>query len=128
MSDGTLEVTRGFRVSLNVYGDDGKPIAYNKCEMWAEVKAATADIAESELKRQVEDMLSDYETRYGARRSAPAIPKSDQQKQKEFVDWFCSKTKLAPPAAGQSYESWGATLPKETYDKARSEYIAINKK
>jgi hypothetical protein len=132
---GVLEVTLGIRVNLNVYGPDGKPVVYNKCEMWAEVKAADSATARAELDAQVEEMLSDYALSFGP--GAPESPMAEKPKsswsedQKKFAYAFC-RSVGAELTNQPSFDVWKSDMIKafgqEKYDAFRKEYVKNNPK
>jgi hypothetical protein len=140
---GVLEVTLGMRVNLNVYGPDGKPVAYNKCELWAEVKAADSATARAELDEQVMRMMGEYALTFGpGAAESPLVEKKTLQParsgwsedQKKFAHSFCISVDGTIPVDidRSGFESWKIDAIKrygqEKYDAFRKEYVASQPK
>jgi hypothetical protein len=133
---GVLEVTLGMRVNLNVYGPDGKPVAYNKCELWAEVKAADSASARAELDAQVDEMMGDYALTFGP--NAAESPLADKKKdnwsddQRKFAVAFCLSMGSLFEASAESFDLWKSIVVKkygqEKYDAFRTQYVKDNPK
>jgi hypothetical protein len=148
---GVLEVTLGMRVNLNVYGPDGKPVAYNKCELWAEVKAADSATARAELDAQVATMMGDYAKSFGPVASeSPLVQKNPIQRageeydKKSFATWSEAQKVFAgafsesfkgickPEPSNEPYDSWRfraeKTVGNEKFDAFRKAYAENLKK
>lgn len=116
------EVTLGSKVSLNIYDDDGNVIAYNKHEMWAEVKAVSGESARIELEKQMTHLLSEYEKLHGKNRKK----NKDSASQIAFADYAVSTGQVTKKLSEfATYSDWKNAIPQEVYNSLRQSYIAI---